>query len=116
MCFSILSCKVCLCIRQENVLEVPNTVPDTLHAFINSGYDCHHYYYCSCFPYSSLGLALAFLILDLYPKITDARKKRKRTSPSVTKESINLRILNWKRKTIVNHKDKEETRQESTGC
>lgn len=68
------------------------------------------------FSYSSLELALAFLILELYPKITNARKyRKKRSNPSLTKESMNLKILNWERKTIIT-KIKEETQQESTGC
>lgn len=54
------------------------------------------------FPYPRL--ELVFMVLDLYPKTTgQGRYGRKRTSSSLTKESMSLEIPNWRRKTITNH-------------
>lgn len=83
----------------ENVLKVYNAVPGTLQAFTQSGY-----YSCLLFMFPCPSLELLFMILDLYPKTTgQGRYRRKRTSPSLTKESMSLEIPTWRRKTITNH-------------
>lgn len=106
--------KVYLTTRLENVLKVPKAAPATLPALIYGGYYCHHYHHCSCF------LTLVWnrhsSLLTCTPRLSvPGRCRRKRTSLSLIKESVNLGIPNRRRKLITNQlttKVKEETQQE----
>lgn len=70
------------------------------------------------FSYSSLELDLAFLILDLYPKITNARKIQKEKNKPLSDKGIYefANTPTGKGRQSLITKIKEETQQESTGC